>query len=157
MGCKPSHPPQCAERCNCVNRLYSTAGQAAVLEMMTSQTQTDCQLWVATPKPVPMSEIIAIAPPLGRTQLLKQSPQSCRPSFGCISSSVLCCSVSLNGFGLPLTHPYPVELINLCLSGLVKDARTTALPQVTRQSRLCFNATALLWPLAKSAQAFQNV
>jgi hypothetical protein len=27
--------------------------------MMTSQAQTDCQLWVATPKPVPVREIIA--------------------------------------------------------------------------------------------------
>ena len=141
-------------------KLYSTAGQAAALEMMTSQAQTHCQLWVATPKPVPMSEIIAIAPRLGRTQVPKQSPQARLPCFGCISSSVLCCGVPLHGFGFSLTQPYPMQLINLCLSGLVQDSRTAALPQVMRQLRLYYGlrvVVVLLRPLAKCTQAVQDV
>ena len=115
--------------------------------------RTHCQLWVATPKTVPMSEIIAIAPRLGRTQVPKQSPQARLPCFGCISSSVLCCGVPLHGFGFSLTQPYPMQLINLCLSGLVQDSRTAALPQVMRQLRLYYD----LRPLAKCTQAVQDV
>jgi hypothetical protein len=60
------------------------------------------------------------------------------PCFGCISSAVLCCGVPLHGFGFSLTQPYPMQLINLCLSGLVQDSRTAALPQVMRQLRLYY-------------------
>ena len=57
-----------------------------------------------------------------------------------------------------------MQLINLCLSGLVKDSRTAALPQVMCQLPFCYNVWAtvlrvvvLLRPLAKCTQAFQDV
>jgi len=132
--------------------------------MMTSQTQTHCQLWVATPKPIPVSEIIAITPRLGRTQVPKQSPQARLPCAGGISSSGLRCGVPLHGFGFSLTQPYPMQLIYLCHSSLVQDSRPTALPQVMRQLRRCYNVCIaglrvglLLRPLAKCTQAFQDV